>query len=328
MLEERRSDVLRAVVEAHIKTGEPVSSRAVLEQASLGVSPATIRNDLAALERDGFVIQPHTSAGRIPTPQAYRYYVDHIGRGRLRSSHQARIADFFSSVQLELSNLFKATSQLLAEVTHYPAVVVSPSPKAEVVRGVHIVSVNAQTLMAVIVTDRGRVLQYQLRVDEPVDAEQLARLEQLGRRMVGCELGKGPDPSELGGDQTEIVRRLASTLFDLFRRSGAAPGEVFVGGASMAEAWPSVGAVHRVLEVLEREAELLTLLVKASGVSIRIGEELALGEAMDLAVVSTSYGAGEAEGTVGVIGPMRMDYRTAISAVEKVSRGLEDRIGT
>ena len=171
MMEERRSDVLRALVEAHIKTGEPVSSRAVLEESDLGVSAATIRNDLAALERDGFVIQPHTSAGRIPTPEAYRYYVDHIGPGRLANSDRIRIAQFFSSVQLELSNLFKATSQLLAEVTHYPAVVVSPAHSAEVVRAVHVVAVNSQTLMAVMVTDRGRVLQNQIRCDESIDAD-------------------------------------------------------------------------------------------------------------------------------------------------------------
>ncbi len=328
MMEERRSDVLRALVEAHIKTGEPVSSRAVLEESDLGVSAATIRNDLAALERDGFVIQPHTSAGRVPTPEAYRYYVDHIGPGRLANSDRIRIAQFFSSVQLELSNLFKATSQLLAEVTHYPAVVVSPAHSAEVVRAVHVVSVNTQTLMAVMVTDRGRVLQNQIRCDESIDADELSRVELLARRLIGTELGRGLDPDEWLRDQGETVTRIGQSLLELARRSAASPGEVYIGGARMAEAWPSVGAVHRVLDVLEREAELLSLLVKASGVSIRIGGELPLGEGMDLAVVSTTYDAGGGEGTVGVIGPMRMDYRTAISAVEKVSEGLENRIGS
>ncbi|MEX0946767.1 MAG: heat-inducible transcriptional repressor HrcA, partial [Acidimicrobiia bacterium] len=127
MLEERRSEVLRALVEEHIRTGEPVSSRSILQHSAISVSTATIRHDLAALERDGFVVQPHTSAGRVPTSRAYRYYVDHLGRGRLTSTSQARIVGFFSTVQLELSNLLKATSQLLAEVAHNPAVVVRPS---------------------------------------------------------------------------------------------------------------------------------------------------------------------------------------------------------
>lgn len=330
MLEERRSDVLRALVEAHIKTGEPVSSRAILAETAIGVSAATIRNDLAALERDGFVVQPHTSAGRIPTPRAYRYYVDHIGRGRLASSDQARIAGFFSSVQLELSNLFKATSQLLAEVTHYPAVVVSPGASSEVVRGLHLVTLTTQSLMAVIVTDRGRVIQHQLRLDQPFGVDDAVKVEQIAaRNLIGSELGRGPEPTDLFSDQPDQIREVGQALMQVLRQSAAAPGEVYVGGTrQMAEAWPSLGAVHRVLEVLEREAELLSLLVNASGVSIRIGGELPLAEGMDLAVVSTTYEAGGAEGSVGVIGPMRMDYRTAISAVEKVGQGLEDRIGT
>jgi heat-inducible transcriptional repressor len=317
-------------VEAHIKTGEPVSSRAILQETSIGVSAATIRNDLAILEKEGFVVQPHTSAGRVPTARAYRYYVDHIGRGRLASSDQARIAGFFSSVQLELSNLFKATSQLLAEVTHYPAVVVSPGPSSEVVRGLHLVTLTAQSLMAVIVTDRGRVIQHQLRLDHPVEIDDAITVEQIAaRNLIGCELGRGPDPTDLFADQPDQVREIGGALMNLLRQSAASPGEVYLGGTrQMAEVWPSLGAVHRVLEVLEREAELLSLLVNASGPSIRIGAELPVAEGMDLAVVSTTYEAGGSEGSVGVFGPMRMDYRMAMSAVEKVGRGLEDRIGT
>lgn len=326
MLEERRSDVLRALVEAHIKTGEPVSSRAILEATDLGVSAATIRNDLASLERDGYVAQPHTSAGRIPTPRAFRYYVDQIGHGRLGSSDQKRIAAFFSSVQLELSNLFRATSQLLAEVTHYPSVVVSPGVSSEVVRGLHIVQLSSQALMAVVVTDRGRVIQHQLRWNEPIDVEHVANLERIvARSLVGTELGRGPE-GDLFKDQPRAVGEIGLALMALLRHSAASPGEVYVGGTrQMADSWPNLG---RVLEVLEREAELLSLLVHASGVSIRIGEEVPVGEGLDLAVVSTTYEAGGAEGSIGVIGPMRMNYRATISAVEKVGQALQDRISS
>jgi len=328
MLEERRSDVLRALVEAHIKTGEPVSSRAILEETDLGVSAATVRNDLAALERDGYVAQPHTSAGRIPTPLAFRYYVDHVGPGRLGVADQRRIAAFFSSVQLELSNLFRATSQLLAEVTHYPSVVVSPGVSNEVVRGLHVVQISSQSLMAVAVTDRGRVIQHQLRWNDAIESEEVGDLERvLARALVGSELSRDPDTHELWKDQTSTVRELGAVLLALFRQHAASPGEVYVGGTrQMADAWPSRGAVHQVFEVLEREAELLNLLAHASGVSILIGEEVA--EGLDLAVVSTTYEAGGAEGSVGVIGPMRMNYRATISAVAEVSRGLQDRIGS
>ena len=113
MLEDRRSEVLRALVEEHIRSGEPVSSRAVVERSNLSVSTATVRNDLAALESEGFASQPHTSAGRVPTASAYRYYVDHLGPGRLRIAAQAKIDTVFGDVHLELSKLLKATSDLL-----------------------------------------------------------------------------------------------------------------------------------------------------------------------------------------------------------------------
>jgi heat-inducible transcriptional repressor len=329
MLEERRSDVLRALVEAHIETGEPVSSRSILEQTTIGVSAATIRNDLAALERDGFVIQPHTSAGRIPTARAYRYYVDQLGKGSLNSSNKARIAGFFSSVQLELSNLLKATSQLLADVTHYPAVVVAPGTSGEVVRAMHLVQLAPQTLMLVVVTDRGRVIQQHLRMDRNISSEDLAEVEHLLTPMiVGSDFGHQL-PSDLFHGRNEMVSIVGEMVASVLKRSSAIGAEVYLGGTrQMNEVWADLGAVHRVLEVLEREAEVLNLLAHASGVTIRIGAELPVSEDFDLAVVSATYEARGAEGSIGVIGPMRMDYKTAISAVERVGRELEDRIGS
>ncbi|HEY7563680.1 MAG TPA: heat-inducible transcriptional repressor HrcA [Acidimicrobiia bacterium] len=328
MLEERRFDVLRAVVEAHIKTGEPVSSRSVIEQTRIGVSSATIRNDLAALERDGFVVQPHTSAGRVPTARAYRYYVDQLGKSSLNSSNRARIHGFFSSVQMELSNLLKATSQLLAEVTHYPAVVVGPGTAGEVVRALHLVPLAAQAVMLVLVTDRGRVIQQHIRLDRAITRETVDEAEHLLMTwMVNQELGRSiPSDRILGSDEVVSV---VQTVVSAIDRASVIGAEVYLGGTrQMAEVWNNLDAVQRVLEVLEREAEVLKLLANASGVSIRIGTELPVSEGVDLAVVSATYEAGGAEGSIGVIGPMRMDYKTAISAVERVGRELEERIGS
>ena len=159
MLEDRRSEILRALVEEHIRTGEPVSSRVVVEKAHLSVSTATVRNDLGALEQEGFVVQPHTSAGRIPTALAYRYYVDHLGPGRLRSAAQAKVNSLFGDVHLELSKLLKATSDLLAEITDLPAVVVSPGIVGDRVRAVQSVQVTADQILIVVVTEGGQVLQ-------------------------------------------------------------------------------------------------------------------------------------------------------------------------
>ncbi|HEX5672193.1 MAG TPA: hypothetical protein VFY46_05670, partial [Acidimicrobiia bacterium] len=285
--------------------------------------------DLAALERDGFVVQPHTSAGRVPTSRAYRYYVDHLGKGRLTSSSQARIVGFFSSVQLELSNLLKATSQLLAEVTHYPAVVVGPSMGGEKVRALHLVQMGQHGMVLVVVTDRGRVLQQHFRSEVPIEHDELVRAEHLVvNSMVGKDLATSLEPG-LFASEPDAVRQIGEQVISELGRSAAAASEVYVGGTlQMAEAWDNLTSIHRVLEVLEVEAEVLQLLANVSGLSIRIGSELPVSDDVDLAVVSATYGARGSAGSLGVIGPMRMNYKKAISAVERVGRELEERIGS
>lgn len=126
MLDERKAEVLRVLVEEYISSGEPVSSRAILEHSKLDVSPATIRNDLSALDREGLAIQPHTSAGRVPTSRGYRYYVDHLTPRRLRAETRDRIQGFFSTVHQELGRLLKSTSELVADISKYPAIVTGP----------------------------------------------------------------------------------------------------------------------------------------------------------------------------------------------------------
>jgi heat-inducible transcriptional repressor len=330
MLEDRRSEILRTLVEEHIRTGEPVSSRAIVEKAHLSVSTATVRNDLTALENEGFVVQPHTSAGRVPTARAYRYYVDHLGPGRLRSGAQAKINTFFGEVHLELSKLLKATSDLLAEVTDLPAVVVSPGISGETVRSLHSVQVTADQVLLVVVTEGGRVLQQRARFRVPVTQTELEAAHRLVTSVaVGKDLGTelSIDDEEMGQLQ-EPIKEAVLTLNDGLHLAAAAGTEMFVGGTQrFATVWEDLSAVQSVLEVLEREAEMMKILAGASGTSIQIGAELPVHD-LDLAVVSKTYEVGSGGGSVGVIGPMRMNYKRAISAVEEVSRELEGRIST
>lgn len=324
MLEDRRSEVLRALVEEHIKTGEPVSSRAVLERSRLSVSAATVRSDLASLERDGLVHQPHTSAGRVPTAAGYRYYVDHLGPGRLRHAAQAKVAALFGDVHMELSNLLKATSDLLAEITDLPSVVVGPGVAHENVRAVHVVQITGDQILVVVVTEGGRVLQQRGRVRVPVTP---LELEEAGQKItplvVGRQIGALPDFSEEQEELTAPLREALLTIVDCLHLAGTAGSELFVGGTQrMAQVWQDLSTVQRILEIMEREAEVIGLLAGAPGTSIQLGEDL------DMAVVSKGYESGGEAGSVGVIGPLRMNYRRAISAVEEVSRELEDQIGT
>jgi heat-inducible transcriptional repressor len=324
MLEDRRSEVLRALVEEHIKTGEPVSSRAVLERSRLSVSAATVRNDLASLEHDGLVLQPHTSAGRIPTVAGYRYYVDHLGPGRLRQAAQEKVSTFFGDVHLELSKLLKATSDLLAEITDLPSVVVAPAVAKENVRAIHTVQVANDQILLIVVTEGGRVVQQRGRVRVPVTPLEVEEAQQLvGQAVVGRELGVAPDFDEgFRAGLSKPVLEAALTITDSLHLAGTGGSEVFLGGTQrMARVWQDLSTVQRILEIMEREAEVMNLLA-GPGTSIQLGEDL------DMAVVSKGYDSGGESGSVGVIGPMRMNYRRVISAVEEVSRELEDQIGT
>ncbi|HEX2155040.1 MAG TPA: heat-inducible transcriptional repressor HrcA [Acidimicrobiia bacterium] len=328
MLEERRNEILRTLVEEYIKSGEPVSSRTIADSSDLAVSTATIRNELVALERDGYVIQPHTSAGRVPTAAAYRYYVDHLGPSRLRLATQTKISGFFDSVHLELSKLLKATSRLLADVTQLPAVVVAPGIAGERIRDIHLVHLTTDLILSMVVTENGRVLQERLRLDSPITPEELSEVERVvSGAVIGTSVGAN---TQLEEEQRraldEHVAGAAEKVIQGVEGAATLDSDVFVGGTQqMAALWEDLSEVQRVLEVVEREAMVLNILARAPGTSILIGTELPVAD-VDMAVVSTTYDTGTAPGTVGVIGPMRMNYRRVISAVEEVSRELQDRI--
>ena len=330
MLEDRRSEVLRALVEEHIRTGEPVSSRAIVDRSGLSVSAATVRNDLASLETEGFVLQPHTSAGRVPTGTAYRYYVDHLGPGRLRQTAQTKIDSFFGEVHLELSNLLRATSDLLAEITDLPAVVVAPGVSHDRVRSVHTVPVTADQVMVIVVTEGGRVVQHRGRVRVPVTPTDIETAQMLvTASTVGRQLGAGVEIAEetmsAAGD---AVKEAVLTISDCLHLAATAGTEMFIGGTQrMSSVWKDLSTLERVLEILEREAEVMKMLAGASGTLVQLGSDIDE-NAIDLAVVSTTYDASGEAGSVGVMGPMRMNYKRVISAVEEVSRELEEEISS
>jgi len=330
MLEDRRTEVLRALVEEHIRTAGPVSSRAIVEHSSLSVSTATVRNDLTALESEGLVSQPHTSAGRVPTAAGYRYYVDHLGPGRLRHAAQEKVDSFFGDVHLELSKLLKATSELLVEVTELPAVVIAPGVAHDRVRALHTVQVTTEQILMVVVTEGGRVVQQRGRVRVPVtpgeieDAQRLVAAAVVGKELGGATLLSDEELRAID----EPTREAVLTITDGLHLAASAGTEMFVGGTQrMSAVWDDASTVRRVLEILEREAEVMKLLAGASGTSIQLGRELDSDD-LDLAVVSKTYDASGEAGSVGVIGPMRMNYKRAISAVEEVSRELEEQISS
>ncbi len=333
MLDDRRSTVLQALVEEYIRTGQPVSSRAVLEHCSVDVSSATIRNDLAKLESYGFVTQPHTSAGRVPTPAGYRYYVDHCSPTKLRDATRERIESFFMGFHEELSKLLQQTSGLLSEITHYPAVVMGPGFGDEIVQGLHLVHLGGPVVMTVTVGATGRVGQEVVKLRfNPTDTE----LDEAERLLIaafeGATLTKGNERVHaLSAEQVpDRVLRIARSVAASSATSVDATRELYVGGTSqLASLWEDLAQVHTMLELLEQHSHVRQLLGSDDeGTSVRLGAETDVVDA-DFAVVSTAFNAGgTGSGRVGVFGPMRMDYRRAIRVVEEVGDGLEDSLGT
>lgn len=330
-LDDRKSAVLAGLVEEYIRSGEPVSSRAVLDRAGLTCSSATIRNEFALLERDGYILKPHTSAGRIPTDSGYRYYLDHLSPGSLRHSTRTKIDTFFSSMHAELNRLLKETSGLLSEITHYPAVVLGPGLGGHTVRDAHLIPIEPGVVLFVLVTDHGRVSQSVLHLDSPVTPDEVLDAQEALESIVsGVEIeASGPagslePPPGLAPHTLAVVDRALDAVTEVARGHR----EVHLGGTShMASLWEDFSKLARILSLLDREAAVLQLLdPTAHGTSVRIGSELSAGED-DLAVVSTTYDAGGDAGRVGVFGPLRMDYRRTIKVVEEVSDALGDTLG-
>ena len=252
MLDNRKAGILQILVEEHIRTGEPVSSRAILESGHLMVSAATVRTELAALESEGYAVQPHTSAGRIPTARAYRYYVDQLIRPIQSPAASARVAEFFASVHSELGRLLKSTTALLSEITHYPSVVTGPGLASEIIRAVHIVQTRADAVLMVVVTQAGRVSQSLLVLPAPVDPIEVEDAELLLRHyQVGLPISQRIDPDALPpGEMTGGVGAILWRASEALAKVGAADRELYVGPASyLTDAWGEISKVRGVLEI-------------------------------------------------------------------------------
>ena len=327
MLDERKAAILAALVEDHIATGAPVSSRAVLEISGLGCSTATIRNEFQVLEREGLIAKPHASAGRVPTDRGYRYYVDHLSPGALLDTTRERIDGFFSSIHTELERILEETTDLLSDITHFPAVVLGPGLRGHTIRDVHLLAVEPGVVLFVMVTDGGRVHQALLRTPVPLTPAEIDQCQEIVEdALVGSVLtDEEPEvPADGVGAPLAAMLGLVSDAMGDAAESGR---DVYIGGTSrLVELWEDLAKLHRVLALLDRDSRLAALLGSDDDeTTVRIGPETGVADA-DLAVVAASYGSGTAAGRMGVLGPLRMDYRRTIRVVEEISHALGDSL--
>ncbi|MBU1227812.1 MAG: heat-inducible transcriptional repressor HrcA [Actinobacteria bacterium] len=330
MLDDRKAAILRELVEEYIRTGEPVSSRAIVE-CGLDCSSATVRNELAVLEGEGFIVKPHTSAGRIPTDRGYRYYLDHLSPGSLQRSTRAQIDSFFSTMHSGFGQILQKTSELLSEITHHPAVVLGPGLHGQTVRDAHLIPIDPGEVLLVVVTGSGNVNQAVLHLASPAaPAEITAAGAALASHLVGRVLGSegALERGDLEGGLAPISLDVVDRALEAVDAAVADQRKVYLGGTSwMTTLWEDLTQLHRILAMLDREAGVVGLLGSApDGTSVRLGPELPAPEG-DLAVVSARYEAAGGSGRMGVFGPLRMDYRRTIRVVEEVSDALGDTLG-
>ncbi len=328
MLDERKLSVLRAIVEDYVTTREPVGSKALAERHSLGVSPATIRNDMATLEDEGYITQPHTSAGRVPTDTGYRLFVDRLATIKPMSGAEKRAISTFLEGALDLDDIVTRTVRLLAQVTGQVAVVQYPSLTRSQVRHVELVALNPRRLMVVVISTSGRVEQRTLDIATDLDEETISELRnRINEAVDGKLLSEIPDAAEVVAKAMSVeVRPTVAAILATMVESLAGDSEervVLAGTANLALFGTDFpGSIQPVLEALEEHVVLLRLMGEAtspSQVSVRIGRELPVEGLSTTSLVSSTYGEA-GMGHLGVIGPTRMDYPGTIGAVHAVAQ--------
>ena len=336
MLDERKATILRAVVEEYIHTAQPVGSGHVASAPGVAVSSATVRNDMATLEAEGYLAQPHTSAGRIPTETGYRYYVDHLAsRPSLDRVSAQQVRSFFDSAHTELERMLADTSRLLSGLTGTAAVITGPPRATAVVRSVQLVSITARTALLVVVLSNGSVEKATVDLEgsaaDPADDVLAAATTHLVRHLVGHDLGSLatlPDPVL---DPADPSTPAIAAVVAAARQPVDSDGDhLYIGGTDrMAGAFEAVETVREVLGLLEQQLVVVTLLrdVLDRGLQVAIGSETGMAPLAECSIVVAPYEVeGEPVGTVGVLGPTRMDYAQALAAVAVVSKRLGRRL--
>jgi len=327
--DDRRFEVLRAIVADYVATHEPVGSKALVERHHLGVSSATIRSDMAILEDEGYITQPHTSAGRIPTDKGYRLFVDRLSQVKPLSAGERRAIHSFLSEAVDLDDVLHRSVRLLAQLTHQVAVVQYPTLSHAVVRHVELIGLAPSRLLAVVITDTGRVEQRIIEVSEPVADQAIAELRAVlaenitGRRLSEAAAAIGQLPRRADPAAERVLVEVVTALLDMLVDR---PEErlVLSGTPNITGAFADRPSLRGVLEALDEQVTLLKLLAvlkHPEAMWVSIGEENHDANLAASALVAGGYGRGEVlMGGLAVVGPTRMDYPGTIAAVRAVAQ--------
>jgi len=323
-LDDRKASILRAVVAEYIETAQPVGSGHVAQAASVNVSSATVRNDMAVLEQEGYLFQPHTSAGRVPTEKGYRFFVDNLDAPmRLAAGDANQVRSFFATAHGELERMLQDTSRLLSNLTQYAGVVVAPAHEVATVRSVQLVGLTPRVALLVTVLSNGTIDKHTLEFDDDIDE---ARLSETATRLSSLLVGRPVGDTAVSFDERDRGDGVLRASIDALSSATLEERGVFIGGtAVMTEAFDAIGTVREILSILEEQFVVVTLLrdVVDRGLNVAIGTETGMEPLADCAVVVAPYDVdGEPAGSIGVLGPARMHYPQALAAVAVVSQRL------
>jgi len=332
-LDERKLEVLRAIVQDYVATQEPVGSKALVERHHLGVSPATVRNDMAVLEDEGYIRQPHTSAGRVPTDRGYRLFVDKLSRIKPLSPAERRAIERFLVGAVDLDDVVHRAVRLLAQLTRQVAVVQYPSLSRSRVRHLELVSISTTRVLVVMIADTGRVEQRLVDLPGPISPDDVTELRRaINDKLTGVRLTETPPlvvalteevPPGLRAPMSSLATVLLETLVERGDERVALAGTANLTRGGLLDFQGGLGSV---LEALEEQVILLRLFGNLEGSTlVRIGDENEIEDLRATSVVSTGYGPGTTVvGGMGVLGPTRMDYPATIATVRAVARYVGD----
>ena len=331
MLDDRKKQVLQAIVEEYINTAEPVSSNGILKKYNLDCSSATIRNDMAELEKIGFLDKPHTSSGRVPSAKGYRFYVDELLKDDNISVEEIKyISDKLETKVNEIEDLTKIAANTISEVTHYTTVSIGPKADTQIIQEIKFVLLGARMMLAVILTDTGLVKETIIKFDEDVTEKQIETMNYMfNNKLKGQPIEKIDRPLEdyLYDEMTYSVN-VIKPVIEQIKKVLADDEKIYLEGANKAFELPEFNSLEvaknfvNVLDTKELMADMLNSGF-AKDINVYIGEENEKDELKDFSIVTFKHKVGNKDlGTIGIIGPKRMDYSKVISVMKYISKKL------
>ena len=334
-LDERKMKILKAVIRTYLETGEPVGSRTISKYTDLNLSSATIRNEMADLEEMGYILQPHTSAGRIPSDKGYRLYVDDMMREKEKEVEEMK--EMLLEKEDKMDHLLKQVAKVLANNTNYATMISAPAVHHNKLKFIQLSRVDEKQLLAVIVVEGNMIRNNILHVDEALDDETLLKLNMLlntslnGLSIGEINLGMIANMKQKAGIHSQIISDVIDAVAEAIRADEDL--EIYTSGANNIFKYPELSDGDKASEIISafEEKRQLTELVqetlsdeKNTGIQVYIGEETPMSTMKDCSVVTATYELGSGmKGTIGVIGPKRMDYEKVVDALKNLKHQMD-----